>query len=158
MPQSIKHCTEYMPRCNMHRMFLYPVARSKVLLTTYNLKAKFSQDCDGISTKMLKKTISNILQPIIHMINIYFVWYWFCSTESSFNDLYIKKERLERKISNILWHLHIWKWKYHIAHVNKRIVLNQTSKTHISYKLLESSVFFSVTFPYILWNIGMGKL
>ena len=57
----------------MHRMFLYPVARSKVRVTTNNLKAKLSQEYDSISTKLLKKTISNILQPINHIINISFV-------------------------------------------------------------------------------------
>ena len=53
----------------MHSMFLDPVAPSDVLLTTYNLKPKLSQAYDGISTKLLKETISNILQPITHILN-----------------------------------------------------------------------------------------
>jgi len=62
-----------MPRRNMRSMFLDPVVPSDVLLTTYNLKPKLSQGYDGISTKLLKETISNILQPITHIINRSFV-------------------------------------------------------------------------------------
>jgi len=54
-------------------MFIDPVVSSDLLLTTYNLKPKLSQGYDGISTKLLKETISNILQPITHIINISFV-------------------------------------------------------------------------------------
>ena len=57
----------------MHSMFIDSVAPSDVILTTYNLKPKLSQGYDGISTKLLKETISNILQPIIHIINRSFV-------------------------------------------------------------------------------------
>jgi len=73
VPQSNEHFTKYMPRCNMHIMFLDPVAPSDVLLTTYNLKPKLSQGYDGISTKLSKETISIILQPITHIINRSFV-------------------------------------------------------------------------------------
>jgi len=62
-----------MPRRNMGSMFLDPVAPSDILLTTYNFKPKLSQGYDGISTKLLKETISNILQPITHIINTAFV-------------------------------------------------------------------------------------
>ena len=44
-----------------------------MFLTTYNLKPKLSQVYDGISTNLLKETISNILQPITHIINRSFV-------------------------------------------------------------------------------------
>jgi len=54
-------------------MFLDRVAPSDVLITTYNLKPKLSQGYDGIPTKLLKETISNILQPITHIINRSFV-------------------------------------------------------------------------------------
>ena len=57
----------------MRSMFIDPVVSYDVLLTTYNLKPKLSQGYDGISTKLLKKTISNILQPITHIIHILFV-------------------------------------------------------------------------------------
>jgi len=50
-----------------------PVVPSDVLLTTYNLKPKLSQGYNGIFTKLIKETISNILQPITHVINISFV-------------------------------------------------------------------------------------
>jgi len=50
-----------------------PVAPSDVFLTTYNLKPKLSQSYDGITTKLLKETISNILQLITHIINRSFV-------------------------------------------------------------------------------------
>jgi len=62
-----------MPRCNIHSMALDPVAPSDVLLTTYNLKPKLGRGYDGISTKLLKETISNILQPITRKINRSFV-------------------------------------------------------------------------------------
>ena len=54
-------------------MFLDPVAPSEVLSTTCNLKPKLIQGYDGISTKVLKETISNILQPITHIVKISFV-------------------------------------------------------------------------------------
>jgi hypothetical protein len=53
-------------------MFLKPVAPSDVLSATHNLKPKLSQGYDGISKKLLKKTISYILQPITHIINVSF--------------------------------------------------------------------------------------
>ena len=69
VPQSTKHFTEYMPRPNIHSMFLEPVAPSDVISATQQLKPKLSQGYDGISTKLLKETISYILQPITHIIN-----------------------------------------------------------------------------------------
>jgi len=71
--QSNKHFTEYMPIRNMRSMFLYPVAPSDVLFNTYNLKPKLSQGYAGISTKLLKESIPNILQHITHIINRSFV-------------------------------------------------------------------------------------
>jgi len=57
----------------MHNKFLDPVAPSDVLLTTHNLKPKLSQGYEGISIQLLKETISNILQPITHILNRSFV-------------------------------------------------------------------------------------
>jgi len=53
----------------MQSTLLHPVAPSDVLLATHNSKPKLSQGYDGISTKLLKETISNILQPITHILN-----------------------------------------------------------------------------------------
>jgi len=57
----------------MHCMFLDSVAPSDVLLTTHNFKQKLSHGFDGTFTKLLKETISNILQTIPHVINKSFV-------------------------------------------------------------------------------------
>jgi hypothetical protein len=60
---------QYMPRSKMHSMFLEPVSPSDVLLTANKLKSKTSHGYDGISTKLLKDTISIVIQPTTHIIN-----------------------------------------------------------------------------------------
>ena len=52
-----------------HSIFLDPIAPSEILNCAKKLKPKLSSGHDNISTKLLKETIYNILQPITHIIN-----------------------------------------------------------------------------------------
>ena len=58
-----------MPIPQTHSMFLEPVTTSDVLKTAVKLKNKSSHGHDGISTKLLKESISIIINPITHIIN-----------------------------------------------------------------------------------------
>ena len=69
VPQSNRHFSEYMPSPNVHSMFLEPVMPSDILSVCHKLKPKSSCGNDGISTKLLRETISYIVQPITHIIN-----------------------------------------------------------------------------------------
>ena len=53
----------------LHSMFLEPVMPYDILSVCYKLKPKSSCGNDGIATKLLRETISYIVQPITHIIN-----------------------------------------------------------------------------------------
>ena len=59
----------YMPKPLLHSIFLAPVSPSDVLNTTQKLKPKTSSGFDCISTKLIKVTINEILEPLTHVIN-----------------------------------------------------------------------------------------
>jgi len=61
-----------MPKPTLHSIFLDPVSQSDVLNITPKLKPKISSGYDGISTKLLKATINEILEPLTHVINTSF--------------------------------------------------------------------------------------
>jgi hypothetical protein len=61
-----------MPKPTLHSIFLAPVSRSDVFNTTQKLKPKTSSGYDCISTKLLKATINEILEPLTHVINTSF--------------------------------------------------------------------------------------
>ena len=61
-----------MPKPTLHSIFLAPVSQPNVLNITLKLKPKTSSGYDGISTKLLKATINEILEPLTHVINISF--------------------------------------------------------------------------------------
>jgi len=69
VPHSNKCFSEYMPNSLLNSMFIEPVAPSEVLSIANKLKPKSSYGHDGISSKVLKETITNILEPITHIIN-----------------------------------------------------------------------------------------
>jgi len=69
VPPSNKSFRDYMPRPVRNSMFIEPVLPSDVLSITNKLKPKLSYGHDDISTKLLKQTIDNIVQPITHIIN-----------------------------------------------------------------------------------------
>ena len=58
-----------MPIPQTHSMFLEPVTPSDVLKTAVKLKNKTSHGHHGISTKLLKESISIIINPITHITN-----------------------------------------------------------------------------------------
>ena len=53
-------------------MFIESVEQSEVYAIANKLKSKLSHGHGDISTKLLKNTITNILQPITHIINVSF--------------------------------------------------------------------------------------
>ena len=61
-----------MPESIIHSMFIETVEQSEVYAIANKLKYKLSHGHDDISTKLLKNTITNILQPITHIINVSF--------------------------------------------------------------------------------------
>ena len=72
VPHSDKNLQEFMPESIIDSMFIGTVEQSEVYATTNKLKSKLSHGHDDISTKLLKNTITNILQPITHIINLSF--------------------------------------------------------------------------------------
>ena len=50
-------------------MYLEPIESQVVLEAAIKLKNKLSSEHDNISTKLIKETISQTLQPITHIIN-----------------------------------------------------------------------------------------
>ena len=59
----------YLPNPQLNSMFLEPVLPSTVIETIHKLKTKSSSGHDGISTKLIKSTIVNIINPITYIIN-----------------------------------------------------------------------------------------
>ena len=72
VPKSNKCFTSYMPAPSLHSIFIEPVSPSDVMSSANKLKPKSSYGQDNISTKLLKDTIDNIIEPITHIINISF--------------------------------------------------------------------------------------
>ena len=72
VPHSDKNFQDFMPESIIHSMFIESVEQSEVYAIANKLKSKLSHGHDDISTKLLKNTITNILQPITHIINLSF--------------------------------------------------------------------------------------
>ena len=72
VPHSDKNFQDFMPESFIHSMFIETVEQSEVYAIANKLKSKLSHGHDDISTKLLKNTITNILQPITHIINVSF--------------------------------------------------------------------------------------
>ena len=69
VPASNKSFSSFMPKSLENSIFLSAVAPSEVLNFSKKLKPKLSSGHDDISTKLLKETIENILEPMTHIIN-----------------------------------------------------------------------------------------
>jgi hypothetical protein len=69
VPQTNKHFSSYMPNKQLHSMFLEQVEPSDVISSVNKLKPKSSSGHDGFSTKILKDTIENIIEPITYIVN-----------------------------------------------------------------------------------------
>ena len=61
-----------MPNKLKNNMYLEPIESQVELEAAIKLKAKLSSGHDNISTKLIKETINQTLQPITHIINISF--------------------------------------------------------------------------------------
>ena len=59
-----------MPHANTHSIFLNPVIPADILTIVNTLKPKTSYGEDGISAKLLSKTIDKIIDPITHIVNL----------------------------------------------------------------------------------------
>lgn len=70
VPKSKKHFSDFLSNPITNSMFLEPIEESDILNVVKKLKPKTSFGHDGISTKIMKESIINILQPITHIINI----------------------------------------------------------------------------------------
>ena len=73
VPSTSTNYTEYLPNPILHSMFIDPVTSSDVTYTVTKLKSKMSYGHDEISTKLLKQTITNIIDPITHIMNRSFI-------------------------------------------------------------------------------------
>ena len=72
VPKSNKHFRDYMPIPNTQTIFLDPVIPADILSIVNKLKHKTSYGEDGISAKLLTKTIDKIIDPITHIVNLTF--------------------------------------------------------------------------------------
>lgn len=69
VPTSSKSYDSYLPNHNAQTMFVDPVLPVDVLDVTRKLKPKTSTGEDGISSKLLLKSIDIILHPLTHVVN-----------------------------------------------------------------------------------------
>ena len=72
VPPATHNFGYFMPDHNVNSMFIDPVVPADILNITSKLKPKTSSGPDGISTKLLIKTIHKIVNPITHIINLTF--------------------------------------------------------------------------------------
>jgi len=70
VPTSSKSFDKYLPQHHAKSIFLDPVLPIDVINVTRKLKPKTSSGSDGISSKVLIKTIDQIVNPITHIINL----------------------------------------------------------------------------------------
>ena len=61
-----------MPYHNAQSMFRTPLIPEDILSITNKFKQKTNYGADGVSTKLLTKTIDKIINPITHIINLTF--------------------------------------------------------------------------------------
>ena len=65
--------TEYLPNRILHSVFIDPVIPSDEIYTVSKLKSKMSYGVDETSTKLLMKTINNVIDPNTHIVNRIFI-------------------------------------------------------------------------------------
>lgn len=69
VPSTNKCFSSYMPRSQTNSIFIQYVAPQDIIDIVNKLKPKSSSGQDGISTKLMKATITTIINPITHIIN-----------------------------------------------------------------------------------------
>ena len=67
VPTTNKCFTSFMPRSQINSMSIQYVAPKDITNIVNKLKPESSSGQDGISTKLIKATITNIINPIIHI-------------------------------------------------------------------------------------------
>jgi hypothetical protein len=70
VPSVKKDFTSYLPNHHAQSMFLDPVIPADIITLTKKFKPKTSFGADGVSTKLLTKTIDIIVDPITHIVNL----------------------------------------------------------------------------------------
>ena len=70
VPSVNRDFSSYLPNHNVQSMFLNPVIPADIITLTSKFKPKTSYGADGISTKLLSKTIDIIVDPITHIVNL----------------------------------------------------------------------------------------
>ena len=66
VPKSDKSFSSYMPNQSRNSMYLEPIEPQTVLEATNKLKTKLSSGHDNISTKLIKETINQTLEPLTY--------------------------------------------------------------------------------------------
>ena len=69
VPPTNKCFSSFMPSSQTNSIFIQYVAPQDILDIVNKLKPKSSSGQDGISAKLMKATITNIINPITHIIN-----------------------------------------------------------------------------------------
>ena len=69
VPKSKKNYTDYLKNSLSNSMYLESIDPSTVIDVVRKLKPKTSSGHDDISTKLVKETIIDIIQPLTHIIN-----------------------------------------------------------------------------------------
>jgi len=69
VPTTNKCFISFMPRSQINKMFIQYVASEDIISIVNKLKPKSSSGQDGISSKLMKATITNIINPITTIIN-----------------------------------------------------------------------------------------
>ena len=72
VPPAYKHFTSYMRNTSVNSMFLEPIEPSHVLDVVNKLKSKTSSGHDDVSSKLIKESINEIVNPLTHIINCSF--------------------------------------------------------------------------------------
>ena len=70
VPPSMHSFTHYLTRSNAHSLFFDPVTEYDTISAAASIKSKTSPDHDNISTKVMKSSIMNIIEPLTYIINI----------------------------------------------------------------------------------------
>ena len=69
VPQSLSSYSDYIGQIQEHSFFFDPIEPYDVSVITSKLKSKNSKGHDDISTKLVKKSINHISEPLSHIIN-----------------------------------------------------------------------------------------
>ena len=70
VPPSMHSFTHYLTRGNAHSLFFDPVTEYDTISAAASIKSKTSRDHDNISTKVMKSSIMNIIEPLTYIINL----------------------------------------------------------------------------------------